>query len=69
MITRKDLNNIQRDFRLINAEATTVNERDMVKMWVNSKRGLDYDLILHFKQQGEVDDTKYFEDDDFSWQL
>lgn len=65
MITRNDLNNIQRDYRLINTESTNVNEIDSVKIWVESKIELDYNPILHFKQQGEKDDTQYFKDDDF----
>lgn len=64
MITRKDLNNIQRDYRLINTEATNANEIDSVKILVGSKIELDYNPILHFKQ-GEKDDTQYFKDDDF----
>ena len=65
MITRKDLNNIQRDFRLINTEATNISEVECVRMWVNSKKEMDHNPILHFKQQSEEDKTKYFEDDDF----
>ena len=52
LLTRKDLHNIQREFKISHGEKKHADDAMSVKLWVQSMEGLENCPIIYYKEQG-----------------
>ena len=65
LINRKDLQNIQKEFRLSDEEKLHENDAISVRLWVEKMADSEDNPVLYFKEQGKRDNNSFLAISDF----